>query len=270
MTYLPLRLRRLTTGVRPADALRSLQETIDAAEHARVARDAADKKDRYLEWVETVEAQLRWLTIDPDVRGMLQTERYWRIRALDETDPRPWPLMDAEIELQVDALKPMAADLQARVETLAAAPGHVTVLDTNVLLHYLPPADIDWRRVADRSEVRLVIPLRVVEELDAKKYSGSAKLADRARRLLPQLEAVLGSGGDPARLRDGVTIEALVPGMPREAPTDGDEEVLAGCVELEVLTSEKVKLVTGDTAMRIRAQALGVEVVRMPDEYLRG
>jgi len=34
----------------------------------------------------------------------------------------------------------------------------------------------------------------VVEELDAKKYARRSDIADRARRLLPQLERVLGTG----------------------------------------------------------------------------
>jgi predicted ribonuclease YlaK len=58
------------------------------------------------------------------------------------------------------------------------------VLDTNSLLHYEPPESISWAKIAWHSPVRLVIPLRVLEEVDAKKYSTNRRLRDRARSVL--------------------------------------------------------------------------------------
>jgi hypothetical protein len=43
---------------------------------------------------------------------------------------------------------------------------------------------------------------------------------------------------------------------PRNRPEDADEEVLNTCRELSLLSSQDVTLVTGDTGMRLRAQAL--------------
>jgi predicted ribonuclease YlaK len=109
----------------------------------------------------------------------------------------------------------------------------------------------------------------VIEELDAKKYAQRRDLADRARRILPQLLRVVGTGGSPGELRDGVTIEVPVdPGL-RRRPADADEEVLSTCHELQQLTGRDITLVTADTGMRLRAQAHGLVVLTMPETYER-
>jgi predicted ribonuclease YlaK len=200
---------------------------------------------------------------------MVQTERYWRIRAIDAATVRPSPLVDAETTLQHEALEQLVVELQERVRRLSRAPGQITVLDTNVLLHYQEPAKVDWVSVLGVATVRLVIPLRVVEELDAKKYAPNDKLAARARALLPQLERLVGPAGAPAELRDGVTIEVPVDTGRRDRPADADAEILETCLELARLTDQRVILVTADTAMRLRARAQSTSVEALPEGYLR-
>lgn len=226
-------------------------------------------RDEYLQWVELAESQVLGLTHDDDTMRMFQTDRFWHIRALEETSPRPWPLIDAEVRTQTTALTALADDLVQRAERLSSAPGEILVLDTNVLLHCLMPDQIPWRGLVGQPHVRLVVPLRVVEELDARKYGKSPEMAGRARRLLPALEAVVGDAGAPGQLRDGVTIEVPLDAGGRVKPTDADEEILGVCVELRQLAGREVILVTGDTAMRLRAQARAIPVLKVPDEYQR-
>jgi predicted ribonuclease YlaK len=118
-------------------------------------------------------------------------------------------------------------------------------------------------------EVRLVLPLRVVEELDERKYAGRGDLADRARRLLSALWALLEpTKGAPAALVAGVTIELPVDDGPRRRTLDADEEVLAECSTLAAVGAP-VTLVTGDCGMSLRAAGRGLPVARMPEKYLR-
>jgi rRNA-processing protein FCF1 len=228
-----------------------------------------DLLNRFLEWVEGTEVQLRYMTLDHDVVTMLHSARHWEIRRLGSEAARPVPLIQLEVELQVEALELLANDLEQRVRRLSATPGRIAVLDTNVLLHYEPPENVDWAEVLGEPPIRLVIPLRVVEELDEKKYARRADLADRARRLLPRLEKALGAGGTAGQLRPGATIEVPLDPAPRTKPIDADQEVLDTCQELRQFTGEEVVLVTGDTAMRIRAEARRIPTIRMPLRYER-
>jgi predicted ribonuclease YlaK len=96
-----------------------------------------------------------------------------------------------------------------------------------VLLNFLPPAQVDWPAVIATSPVRLVLPVRVIEELDEKRYIARDDLADRARRLLSQLRAQLAlSAGGPTFLREAVTIEVPVDDEPRQRTLDADQEIL--------------------------------------------
>ena len=232
-------------------------------------------RDEYLRWVEETEIKLAELTHDSAVVEQLHTTRYWEIRRLIPSDPRPVPLIEGEKRAQLDGLRGMRDNLEMHVGRARSAPGHITVLDTNTLLHYQLLDSIKWPDVIGAEQVRLVIPLRVVEELDAKKYSDSVKLRARTRDLLPKLDELIGLMGSPTPLNfPSTTIEVpieYVSGQPRIKPEDADEEILFTCRELAQLSGQlRVTLITNDTAMRIRAEALGhIRPLKLPDKYLR-
>ncbi len=265
----------LKDGVDPKRAAETLRELITGARNIPAAvagglpHRALMLRDKYLDWVESAELQLSNLAIQPDTLAMLQTERYWHIREIDESTARPWPLVSAEIESQRVALERMERDLETRVERLSQAPGHITVLDTNMWLEFLPPDQIDWTAAMNQPSVRLVVPLRVIEELDAKKYARRTDLADRARRALSQLEGIVGADGLPGAVRPSVTVEVLVDPGPRRRLADADEEILETCESFRQLTGRGVSLVTTDTAMRLRAGARSIAVARLPEKYER-
>lgn len=231
------------------------------------------RRDCYLDWVELTEIQLSELTYDiAAVVELLHTARYWEIRRLVPFDARPVPLIDAEIRYQKDALNRLRIDLEGRLARAKSA-ALIAVLDTNSLLHYEPPESIPWATIVGHSLVRLVIPLRVIEEVDAKKYSPSQRLRDRARSVLPHIADRVGLWGDSVPLAEGVTLEVLVEPGPRERPEDADEEILDTCRELWDFSGRPeggVTLITNDVAMRLRAEAIGgIKSISLPDEYLR-
>jgi rRNA-processing protein FCF1 len=252
----------LKHGVDPAKAIESLAECANAARNlaggisrgAMTAAADADymmrRRDQYLMWVETTEGQLSNFTDDPDALAMLQTTAYWEIHQLIPTSPRPIPLIDSEIHSR-------------------AAPGHITVVDTNALLHYHLPDSIDWPAVVGEAKVRLVLPLRVIEELDAKKYTESEKIRRKARELLPKLRSFVGSGGTPKAVRDDTTIEVFIEPGPRSRPSDADTEILETAHELRRLSGKVVTITTADTGMMLRGEAQGIPIISMPDKYRR-
>ncbi len=232
-----------------------------AAEAAYLDRRQAD----YLHWAEATEGQLGNVTHDPDVLALPFTPAYFEIRQLIPTSPRAVAFIDSEVARQARSLEGLRDDLKRRVERARAAPGAITVLDTNVLLHHQLPDSVAWREVVGQESVRVVIPLRVIEELDEKKYSASDKLRSRARQRLPRLYALVGAGGAPKELPDGHgTLEVFIEPGPRERPADADTEILETAHELAQLSGSEATIVTGDTGMRLRAEAEGIATVAMP------
>jgi hypothetical protein len=260
---------RLSDGVDPRHAANTLRAQIGRAGEISARPEFQAMQGRYLQWVEGCEVQLPYLTADLEALRMFDTPRSRMIRELTPAAVRPWPLIESEVKLQVSILERMLADLEARLDRAARAPGDIVVLDTNLLLHYLPVAELPWTAVAGSEQVRLVLPLRVIEELDQKKYSARGALAGRARRLLPQLHSQLGSGGSAARITDGVSLEVLVDQGHRYRPADADEEILDVCRELAQFGSAGVSVASGDTAMLIRAEAFGISTVELDEKYLR-
>jgi hypothetical protein len=231
------------------------------------------RRDSYIEWVEQTEVELSDLTYDSGVVELLHTARYWELRRIVPSDARPVPLIDGEARFQKNALNRLRIDLEVRLQR-ARGGALIAVLDTNTLLHYEPPESIPWSDIVGSPQVRLVIPLRVIEEVDAKKYSGNQRLRDRARSVLPHISDRVGLWGDPGpSLRPGVTMEVLIEPGPRSKPGDADEETLDTCRELWEFSGRPkggVPLITNDTGMHLRAHGLGgIRPVSLPDEYRR-
>ncbi len=250
--------------MRASEVLRELAS--DGRNLVGSSSDIAGVLQHYATWVEGTEAQLASLTLDPDAVTMLLTPRHWQILDTGPNPLRAWPALRSEINFQVASLEALARDIDDRIARADGARGEPVVLDTNTLLHYQRPDSVRWPSVVGRTPVRLVVPLRVVEELDAKKYARN-DLAQRARGLLPWLEATVADGSGQAG--ESTTIEVPVDPTRRSRPQDADREILDTCEELRDFGGQRVMLVTGDTGMRLRARAAGISTISMPDTYLR-
>lgn len=260
---------RLADGVDPRHAVNVLREQIERAGGISATGHVQEMQARYLDWAEGCEEHLPFLTHDLETLTIFDTPRWRMIREMTIADQRPWPLIAAELKLQVSILESMLGDLEARLGRAGSGDGDVVVLDTNVLLHYQPVAELPWASIAGRQPLRLVLPLRVIEELDEKKYSRRDDLAARARRILPTLRAHVGEAGAGAPLADGVTLEVWIDPDRRVRPADADEEILAVCLELAQFGPAPASIATGDTAMQLRAETLGISTIEMDDRYLR-
>jgi hypothetical protein len=270
----------LLPNVDPQQTLGILREWIASAPNVlqgAVHRDVRELRDAYLWWEEPKEEQLWAWTHDLDTATMFQTPGHWHIRQIASGQPnvqlardaRAEPLIRSELARHAGRLGLMADDLERRIARASAGVGHPTVLDTNLMLHCLRPDQVKWTEVVGHELVRLVVPLRVVEELDGKKYAGNAKLSGRARAVLPWLEKAVGPSGEPKRVVDGVTIEVTVDPGPRERPADADREILDACHEIRQFGGVTPTLITNDTGALLRAHGEEILAVKMPEKYAR-
>ena len=266
---------RLKPGAQPKQALETLRELMIGVRNLpgelSVRLDSFDyifkRRDRYLQWVENAEQVLSNHTDLATAYVIFDTPRYGRIRDIDIHTARPIPLINAEIEVQHSALEAIRDDLARRPEIATAAPGLITVLDTNTLEHFQLPNSIDWRKLLAQEQVRLVIPPTVIDELDRHKHDDSKRLRERARNVLPKLLEMVAEDGSPKAIREGVTLELQVDPAPNAADADG--EILATCAELALLAGQPVAIVTDDTRLRLRARRAGLQAMVPPETASR-
>lgn len=260
---------QLRDGTAPEAALRTLHDVLTGASNAGGGISPENALSSYLDWVERADGQLRNVFDEPEIWSALYSELHWRVRRMGEAEPRPLPLLRLEVGRQTERLEGLKSEIQRLQRWAEVSDGMCAVLDTNVLLHFQPPRQIDWQKVIGSQRVRLLVPIRVVEELDEKKYASNERLAKRARSLFSDLgDVLLSSGHEPTEVREGITLEVAQYDEPRQRPLDADWEILLCCLSLTAYSPDLV-LVTGDIAMRIRAQALGIGLRTMPDQYLR-
>jgi len=228
-------------------------------------------KQQIQQWADSVETSLTQVFTISSVLDFIQTSRYSHILNMDTSSPRVFPTVYAELTRQAQRLTELANEIEEETQIFAAASGQPIVLDTNAVLRTKSFVTLDWATLVGGQEARVILPLRVVEELDAKKYGDNEEFRRVVRRLLPKVDDLLdAAGGRTATLTSTLTIEILVPPGPRQKPSDADEEILEVCVQLHTFTGRPVTLVTLDTAMRTRARARGLHPVRPPASFLKG
>ena len=241
--------------------VRALSEAAQSVEagYSRPGENPVDVRDRYVKWSVAIEPGLLAVFRRVDVFEVFDSPRHRDICSMAPGNQLV-PLINAELGDKRAVFDAGRHALEAARDRMRGAAGVPVVLDSNVLLHSLLPDQIGWNTLLGKA-LRLVVPMRVVEELDSKKYSDSKLLRDRARAVLPWLERTLGAGSGPApvdpqvqtREAIGTTIEVYPCGRPRLRPQDADEEVLDVAQEVLHLVG-KVVVLTGDTSMRIRAR----------------
>ncbi|MET8860426.1 PIN domain-containing protein [Streptomyces sp. NPDC004579] len=254
------------------------------------ARGAQDFFRAYIDAVHDTYRTLKQAFASPDLAKTMHSATYWNLLPIGRSnaatgftnDPDVARNMSralraenhaiaTEIDNQVKLLEQARAELDA-LKNLAARPGLPVVYDTNMLNHWQQPGGVVWPDIfKDQGEkvplTRLVVPLRVIDELDNQKY-GQGELAKRATTAIRYLERVLqGSNpGDPVEIRPGVTLEVWV--NTDDRGDDADLAILRCAADLDNLhPSTGSRVLTDDFGMRLRAQQVGLRVISLPQSY---
>lgn len=142
------------------------------------------------------------------------------------------------------------------------------IVDTNVLLHSQPLSQIPWRDLLQADAIEIILVSRVLRELDEKKNGDSEKLKKRAKRVLSQINEWLPPGTRTTSISDGIAIRVHTREPAKREGLDfsvSDDRIIASALELR--EGADVWLITGDTAMRFKAEDFGLRVLALPDAY---
>ena len=245
------------------------QAEIEAGNVPSKSMVAAEFLGGFLTWHATTESTLSYLLTPASLHDLLYSPRLWALRGMDATAPlaREW----AELELRA-----RTAALVAARQTLLNAQTRwrsdndtLCVPDTNLLLHHEKTLlYIPWRKIVQaRAGVRVVLPVKVIDELDAQKRTGKTQeTRTRARATLRELRStgVVGTTRWHTLLAEyGVVtkLEVLADDRDHQRMGDADLEIVDRAAELSELAGRQVVIVTSDVGMEVRAGTADVSVV---------
>lgn len=221
---------------------------------------AAARRDEYLAWVDAAEPRLVGI-YGVDALPALHNEAYRQIFAMDIYGPRPIALVNNEAARQARRCASLADHLMARRDAFGGGEA-IFVVDTNAFMHYRTLNEPRrWRDEALQTSSVVVVPLRVVQELDRKKQSTSNRHQKRATKTLRLLSEVL-DGRLVGSVVDGVTVRVVVEDDVYDA--QADEEILNVAARVQTYARREVIVLTGDLSMQLRAIARGLLSSEMP------
>lgn len=146
------------------------------------------------------------------------------------------------------------------------------MLDTNTLLHFKRPDEIDWIALLGSRGVNLIVTPALVRELEEQKVKNRSKrLRTRAEALVRWIADYIESDA-LVEIRDGVRL-IFVRHSPmldfaayRLSPAVSDDEFIAHAIEAKREYDRDVIFFTADTGLRLKLPAHDFKVVRPPDD----
>lgn len=271
------------TADRLLEALRQAANRLTTARGS--STNAYDTYNRYITWSNQEVGVLSSCVSPASLDALVTTSRYWMLQSLDPSTKGPAlaSVVQLEIEQRLRAFEAAHTLIEAEVARFAGV-GRVIVPDTNIYLHAPLRFDqLPWEQFADEAEpnIQLVVPLIVVDELDrakrrTDKVSPDSKehVRDRARTTLRKLESLIDDPGRPGIVRHAtptggpsvsVQLRMEAPGHVRLA--DADNEIVDQTRAVLDLSGRPTSIVTGDTGMRLRARAAGLDVIDPPTAH---
>lgn len=256
-------------GASGRDLLRALQHVRTQIDGLWPLSDASAVVN-YVRWATEAAATLRgWLT-NADVERLIRTPAYWAALALP-------PGADSGPRLVKDELQARQQELERVITSVEQAVGRwgddavsqLVIPDTNVLVHHKDGIETaDWHtllsaHVRSLTEIRLVLPLLIVDELDKRK-DGKEPQRSRARHALKSLYGRFSTGtasrSPLSTTSQGtrVWLEILMDDPGHSRLPRADEELLRTAGRLQDLADRPVLFVTYDTGAALRATAVGV------------
>ncbi|MEW1552012.1 PIN domain-containing protein [Streptomyces tsukubensis] len=267
---------RLNPGVRLDRAETVLREAVTTLSNAQNSTPYETPWQTWLPALDRVLPPLTETFADPDFAQILQSPTYWSLLQINGTGPETIRLVHRELRRQIMTLENARVQLDA-LAARARIPGVPVIVDTNILLRWDQPSDIDWRQIlkddgAPAAQARLIIPLVVLNELDRQKYRAvDDQLGRRAATAIRFLDRTFTdtAPGTLATLTADATIEIAPAPTPNGTEVlDPDMCILLCAADIHQLQPDAgTRVLTGDTGMRLRAREMNLPTLRLPERH---
>ncbi len=226
-------------------------------------------RDRFLAATEKVETCFGYALIGTAWRDRLYSPTYWAVREATVAPARESPMRHAELDRLTSWLNELTAEAKriAEQDEWDDSGRPRLLLDTSALLRQRDAFDgFNWAEFAECTNVRLIIPILVVRELDDLKNSRREPSArTRLKRIYEILE---GKVRGPADVRPNTTLEVVMDPRRHERHVNHDAEIIERALYLKGRKGGPLTLVTGDYTMILSARALELTAKLTPQELM--
>lgn len=266
-------------GVSSATLERLLADVSDALQKATSHHDAPRTIEAYLRWAANSGDLLRRALSPHDLNQLVLTPRYWATLANPASTRLVISAVNTEMRARRSDLHAAINQVQQQVASWApqrvGQPTAQLIPDTTVLLHHPQPyTEIDWHqlltgRQGAETDIRIVLPLLVVDELDD---ATSSTHRSRARQTLTLLYEQLGTHPNERhsiKPRDAITNLGRVDvqmmfDRPRHIRLPRpDDELVDRTLVLQSFTGLPTYLITYDTGTALRATTAGLRAIHL-------
>jgi hypothetical protein len=238
-----------------------------------------DPVDAYVRWATESVAALRPRLSAQDVDGLIRTPTYWFAMSMHSSTQKGARLVNDEMAARQQQLGRVIESIDRFILRFHdVTPSTVVVPDTNVLLeHPEQLADTDWHQLLSENlraldNVRLVIPLLVIDELDNAKRVKRTEHRARAvlkiiyDRFSPNIDALTVVRRQSVG-RGNVSLETLMEAPTRARLPRPDDELIRIASQLNAFVPRPVVFVSYDTGAALRAAAAGLAHVRLQHKH---
>jgi PIN domain len=258
-----------------ADVVAAVREVGGKARNLQGCSVPQQLKSQYLAFCVNSSELLGRFFVADEVDRVILTRRYWTLLGMDDGSDAVLQLLNREIAESIQRLHQLE-EATTKLHDRWMSPGsRFVVADTNVYLHHPQFFDeVDWRTVVGGgvANVRLILPLLILDELDLHKRSNKQAVRIRARETLKRIQRLFVTGSLTRRplagQDEGLTVELLMDDLGHRRHPHNDSEIVdrSRCLA-DLVSPQTLKFVTGDIPMALRARNAGLDVVplELPD-----
>ncbi|MGC4966294.1 PIN domain-containing protein [Streptomyces globisporus] len=268
------------------DALRNARNSADNLRGA-LSTNAYSRLLRYLDWATETSGTLRHQISDADISRLILTPRYEALLgncgslAGTAQERLVNGLVNLELAERVADLGVAVDALSDRIQRWSGSELFV-IADSSFYCHNpqkLEDADLhtilDLRR---DTNVRLLFPITVVDELDGLKETSKQQGRWRAIHTLGLLDGLLNGStfgiwrraetlrdeSGNLQVRGEVQVEIVLDAPGHIRLPIADDEIIDRAVNVQALANREVRLLTCDTGQHTRGRAAGLKVTKIP------
>lgn len=232
------------------------------------ARSGGQKE--YFSFCIEAATQLHGIVRHPEIARLVLTERHWQLRPFRENAPDLYQLLSLELTECRDRLNAARDSVSAELRRWPRA-DYVIVPDTNVLIHVTGGAlsSVEWHSMLGlpaNEDLVVVILMAVIDELDRHKR-GKDAVRRPARQALKEIDALVPARSGAVSISTSpfgsVTLLVLTDDPDHSPLPTADAEIIDQALGIIARVTSKVRLVTGDTGMALRARAAGVDCAKV-------